>query len=780
MTPGYRPNRLVLSHRARKELRTLGPVDAAICLRLLQRLAEGRLDTGIKALQGQKGYLRARLGPMRLIWAWQARSSDAGTIRILRVARRHEGTYGPVFEGTIPDEALFDIPDPQEDPAIELAQQALGLAYRWDPELQAELQQFLRFDYVRSPELRPEQDNVFRQWLALPSPEPLYLQSAPGTGKTTCALHWAEAAVEELSWRVELLVPQALLADLAELPMVQRLCQPGGVGGLQMRTWREWLAETGQRAFAHIRLANRAEELAALTRARATALSSNELQRMALPSVEYRDVLLLQGHILSDVSERDASARALDAERLASLTKLQKFWTREIGPQAAPSGLYSRLDMAKHLRREMAAVPAPPRRGKALLIIVDEAQELLNEERLALEELVAHWDCADYPVRLMLLGDLNQRLDPTGFRWPMRKTPGLAYNFRNSQQVAALTLACYELADAASSGSRKLPPAAHIHPDCEEMGAVFYHVLPDGTDLPELSDWLSQTTQRIDARRQVLIHGSTALIEDQAEGAYLRTLTFEQAKGREFNACVFTNLFAGEQTPAERFFAWYTMLSRPRVALLVALTPSDMRQLDELAQRFQQPNPITTLAQHLASGDDVVREFLRVYRNDIDLRQSSAELRAALAALARDGRLDEDDFRRVWMLGGWDEASLHELTAAWRTQPEAAWAAVSAVAGTDTEAQVQRAVLLEAAGASWAAFGELKALNNFADLPWATGWVQRLADNLERENLPMYAQAVRHWAGDRSRALPAGLQPGQNPMDVIYRRLVNLTTRVHT
>lgn len=767
------PVRIVLTHRARQESQRLGAEGFRSYERILRNMAQGRLDS--RALAGHDGYFRARHDKVRVIWAWQPREAGVNVIRVVKVARRDKAYQQGLVDGWVVEEVVFGPVDATEDPPVDMTARAPGLAYRWDPERQADIRQFLRFDYIRSPELQPEQERVFLDWLPR-CDKPLYLQSAPGTGKTTCAIHWAETAVEGLGWHVELVAPAGLLSDLRELPLVQALESragegEGGTSGLRLMDWRTWLRETWGRAFPELELASREQEREALQRAVERARWSAQLKHGELAAPDDRDVVMFQGHVLDTVSRRDPSGLAVQAERLASLGKLREYWPRAL------DGRVCRHDAAGCLLETAASVPAPARPGAAYLLVVDEAQELLNVERLALEALFEAWRAAGHAVHLMLLGDLNQRLAPSGFTWPMGNPPGLLHNFRNSRRVAEVSRACYDLARAATRGARALPPSAHLHADCEEEGAVLYHVLKDDAAAADVPAWLGEAARRIDARRHVLIHNDRTRVAGPAEATYVRTLSYDAAKGREFNACIFLELFASGQSNAEQFFAWYTMLSRPRVAMLVVLTPAELAALDRMAADLEHPNPITFRGQSLPTLEDIERQFLRVFRNDVDLRAKGEELRAGVIALAQDGRLDEDEFRLAWDRRAWDAEGMRVLVDAWRgaspAHADALRRALAAVEPVDAPARVLRAACLEAIGASWEAFCELRALDDARTLAVTEGWFARLADQLAAAGLPLYAASIRRWSGEDVPAvtLPTFVAPGEDPVGAVLARL---------
>ncbi|MEL6462983.1 MAG: hypothetical protein AAFQ91_33010, partial [Cyanobacteria bacterium J06621_15] len=225
------------------------------------------------------------------------------------------------------------------------------------------------------------------------------------------------------------------------------------------------------------------------------------------------------------------------------------------------------------------------------LVIVDEAQDLMLCELQALITVCREWNREQNLTNLWLLGDLNQRIQPTDFNWgqlQLGKTKSLARNYRNSRNILEFANQFRNLAENINKKFRgqHLPSSTNSE-DAFEIGEQVRVLKCDSTD--DALMFLQQLALECESgeNKRYLLHdlaNSIKVITNQKldiDNDNLIVLNAEDAKGREFEACVACGLFTGDNEPSlEEAFQWYTLLTRARSRLLIVITPEELNRLN--------------------------------------------------------------------------------------------------------------------------------------------------------------------------------------------------------
>lgn len=272
----------------------------------------------------------------------------------------------------------------------------------------------------------------------------------------------------------------------------------------------------------------------------------------------------------SALAEQDAHLRAAMAEL-------------EGGVREAVESLKAEHKVLLRWERARMAVAklAEARPGRGLLILVDEAQDLIPAQWQALAHGAYRRRAKDI-TRLALLGDENQRITPTAFAWTDVKgfvgglhpdlsegigveTTELPGSFRIPRAVAHVA---NPLVDGRLGTGKRL--AAVVDPTTiAEEGVVEIVVVADPH--AALAEAAAEVASGNDDPDALLI----VLTEEEFEGGgIVDSVNVVQAKGIEWNAVVVAGLFTGSADFDGRARA-YTRLTRARQRVVLLVSAAD-------------------------------------------------------------------------------------------------------------------------------------------------------------------------------------------------------------
>lgn len=545
---------------------------------ILRSLSLGEI-TDTKSLRGYEKLLRTRQGDWRVIWF----KEDADNIVVIKAGLR-DRVYDGEFErrDCRNPEIIQELLNPQQTKLTEHP------AYRWNHEIEFDWYKFIFNSYHYSPVRTNYQkellDKLFQPFSTYRysadsqdlSNKTCIIQSAPGTGKTVCATLLACEIHRQREWNIVLIVPDALKKDIAKYSEIQQALIKDN---FWLVNFQEWLCKANSQ-FENC-LASPDEELKALREA----ANRIHLRCSDTQEISYRDVLLYQSFVLDkDNQNEDRNAiYQVNKKRIKNLKRIQhQKWLNEL------NGKKSRIDAVRELKNN---IPSLPFDNPDTLVIVDEAQDFMLCELQALIATCKEWNRQSNLTHLWLLGDLNQRIQPTDFNWGklhLKETISLKRNYRNSRYILEFANQFWKLAkDINNEVNAKHLPSAAKPEDAFEVGEKVRILKCDSTD--DALMFLQQF-----ARQDVSVENKRYLLHDLANTVKvisnnnldinddnLVILNAEDAKGREFEACVACGLFAGNGKPSiEEAFQWYTLLTRARSRLLIVVTPEELNRLD--------------------------------------------------------------------------------------------------------------------------------------------------------------------------------------------------------
>lgn len=251
----------------------------------------------------------------------------------------------------------------------------------------------------------------------------------------------------------------------------------------------------------------------------------------------------------------------------------------------------------------------------------------------------------------MLLGNLNQRIQPTDFDWGqlhLRQPISLRRNYRNSRHILEFANQFWNLAQNISKhvGGRHLPEPASEEDAFEVGESVRLLECASNHEAQQFLQQLAQESEREEDRRYLLHYLANAVkvVSPNLDTSYnnLVILNAEQAKGREFEACVAFRLFDGTGEPSlEESFQWYTLLTRARSRLLVVVTLEELNRLNrhnyfENCDRIDAQTAISWITE-LAS--------------DVDLTQMTGDVQQLLLNRCETGYLYWDTYLALELAG---------------------------------------------------------------------------------------------------------------------------------
>jgi mRNA-degrading endonuclease RelE of RelBE toxin-antitoxin system len=729
-------------------------------VQVLTDLSQGRWgDT--KRLQGYQDLWRTRRGDIRVVWTRK-------NYEILVIAA-----------GLRPD-VYKKIPiDVNPEGAITLAE-LMGIeptrvehlpTYQFDHKRVTSWYEFVYGGYLYSPLLTPEQQAISKQLItaAPPNHTPInsfLLQSAPGTGKTVCAALIACELFSKQGWNVALIVPEALLSDLKNFTEIKSTLQEPEFNSQDQRphfflgTFKQWLQQGEPNIYAQI--ATDKEELTAL---------QQELRRLHLidppDEIPYRDLVLFRAFVINEDNLGNLNNNRTYIENQNAIDRVGEVnithWKQRLGDQTT---------WLEGLQQITETIPPPE--GIRTLLIFDEAQDYLMAEIEAIKKMLLRWHQHNHSHVLWLLGDMNQRIQPTGFDWgqlQLNITHSLTYNYRNTQRILEFANIFHSFAQAANlqNQGRWLPDPSDPK-NCFEEGEPVRILECNSPE--ELSQVLSGLSKRVrytsnqdnrDNRsvlqelssRVKLIHQDIASEDQNLPG--IDYLNVTQAKGREFDACVAFSVFQGQgKLSMEEASNLYTIFTRPRYRLLIITTTDKIERIGRThfnqCQFFNFSNADQPLAwiTEFANGEQVFQDPDRI-SNLIYERLRSQPLRIywdTYAAL-RAARVDNQtvlgieqkaiEFLRASQK---DEIILQELTELRELEQQqfsTFWSPIDIFP--------LKCLLLRALGRYWDAVEEISQLQESNPQEYRSV-VERIANELEQQGLIYEGARVRMRIGE--------------------------------
>ncbi|MCJ8281919.1 MAG: DEAD/DEAH box helicase family protein, partial [Rivularia sp. ALOHA_DT_140] len=421
--------RIKIIRAALREIQKLSYLECEQVYEILRNLSQERdTDTILLEKYSKLRLLRTRKGKVRVIW----KKDDDNDIVIIKAGYRDDVYQEDLTERDFDNQELITESELFAASQLEEIECSENPAYSWNPQKNSEWYKYFYGDYRYSPVLTSYQRNQLEGLLTKLSSsywnrdnhgfsdKASIIQSAPGTGKTVCATLLACEIHRQQEWNIILIVPHGLRQDVAEYLEVKQVLQKNN---FWLVTFRELLGRLNPEFKDKIALPE--VELASFIKA------ANHINRN-LSHISYRDVLLYQSFILdkeNNNQEKNAIFK-VNQKRIEDLQRINpEKWLQELKPKK------SRFEIATELKNN---IPELPFDNPYTLIIVDEAQDLMLCELQALIKTYEEWNKQQNLTNLWLLGDLNQRIQPTDFNWGQLKIGepiSLERNYRNSRYI---------------------------------------------------------------------------------------------------------------------------------------------------------------------------------------------------------------------------------------------------------------------------------------------------------------------------------------------------------
>ncbi len=725
-----------------REIQKLPPTAFVRVYEILDRLSQGDF-TNTRFLEGYNELRLRRTRKYRVRVIWQ--EEDNENIVVIKAGWR-SSVYDGAFESRdrANSQTIAELVNPQGKALAE------NPAYRWNHEQDTDWYKFVYGSYRYSPVLTAYQNDVLAEPLSIlrsaffssasVSHYPkatadtfedhacIVVQSAPGTGKTVCATLFACNIQRERGWNTMLIVPEALRRDISEYAEVKQVINHEN---FWLGSFAEWIGKIYPDF--NDCLASPQQELEALQ------VATKFLRRT---DVSTADVLLYQAFVLDEENRHQSKnvMYTVNAQRIGKLLNInKKHWYKALACRLC------RLDAANHLKNK---IPQPPSNAECSILIIDEAQDFLLSELQAIIAVCKSWLAKGHKTYLLLLGDLNQRIMPTDFNWSqlhIKHIIQLQRNYRNSRQILEFAQQFWDIAQKIASQNKcKQLPAPAKPDDAFEVGESVR--LLEFTSPVEAREFLVKLEREYgqEETRRYLLHDLANAIKvlsnnllDSFEN--IVALNAEQAKGREFEACVAFCLFEGTGKPSlEESLQWYTLLTRARSRLLMVVTTAEIKRLN-------------------AHGHDYFKNCDRIdaktainwiteVASDMDISHINDDIQQRLLKRCETGYLYWDTYLAL-QLAGVEGMELYK----WKKE---AMNLLSNHSPVDLNIELQRTsnislrcLLLRTMELSWQAVAEASQLKN-RDFPEYQRLLKNIARDLEVKGLVYEAGRVRAYFGE--------------------------------
>lgn len=458
-------------------------------------------------------------------------------------------------------------------------------------------------DIAAEPLLSADQHDLFRAMLPFPKDwgagdaVVILGKGPPGSGKTILAIQAAQDAVDSGRYSVLVLVPSPRLRRVFE----QELRRVGiaadnflaGNGAVSVLETQRFLA-----AHAGVALVGNERE-AALDRWWDDLLGATFLRPWAAKHPEVRSLRFrrLLDAALEDSAGLGANPKdGLDAHDLPLYRLILEFtehekWMESARSDRAAAGFKLRSEIAQ---AALASLVADTAASGNLLVLVDEAQDLIPAECSALLNWCVARRRREPSTRFAFFGDENQRVSPTSFSWKELRayaaaafgTPAapvteieLPGSFRLSSKVALLANGLF---DEHVTEKRKVKEVAKATPELlPDHGVVEIVVIPEPRQ--SVAKLLSALEgEGTEGTRLQLIALEPPLLPPPADGAAesrLDILEPRLAKGLEFPNLTVVEPLGGSshRLSYDRVTVAYTALTRAMDRLLCIISPDEWK-----------------------------------------------------------------------------------------------------------------------------------------------------------------------------------------------------------
>lgn len=239
---------------------------------------------------------------------------------------------------------------------------------------------------------------------------------------------------------------------------------------------------------------------------------------------------------------------------------------------------------------------------KNLLIVVDEAQDLLKEELILVCDHAQKLRTNGINVNVRFFGDLCQRLYPTGYMWEQVRNLGgnikyLDVNYRNSSEILKITNQLLHLQSKyiSSTDTKNFsniqykgtfegpPPRALVVEDFQE--AIKFLDYANNKILPSK---VENSILKAIAQYLPVLSTSEKPLQGflYAKFHNLLMLDITRAKGMEFFGNIIFCPFLGKDINSQNFMEWYTIFSRTEERLLIIVTRDEMELMEKHGLSF--------------------------------------------------------------------------------------------------------------------------------------------------------------------------------------------------
>lgn len=705
---------------ALRDLQKLSHDDFSKAQIVLKRLSQNDLgDT--KSLEGFTGLLRTRSGNLRVVW-----QRDRQDIIVIKVGDRRD-----VYRDSLESRKVYNSPHLNlvDRPSKTLDSEAIKVTntpqYQWHFQGEERWYQFVYGGYRYSPILTSEQEKVYEYLLNnltayQNNHSTLLVQSAPGTGKTVCAALLASRLYQE-GCEVVFIVPKKLVEDVKKYTEIKAQIDRAG---FWLGTFYDWLYKN----LGSAKIASPQQELEALRNA-ARRIPNNYKQKLG--NIRMYDVLLYQAFVLDKTPNNQAKDTFLhaDYERIELLKNIKVEWW-----ESALDGHLCRFAAANTL---LDKLPQHSTSRSQTVFIIDEAQDLLLAELTTLFHVSKFWRELGHKTTNLILGDLNQRIQPTGFHWDKLKLGReicLTYNYRNSQQILEFANQFLEIAK--TYGGKRLPAPGAAELGVEVGEPVRLLEVPDRTAANEFLKKLFRQTSEPEKKRYLLrdLANAVKVISPQVRtgSENLIVLDVESVKGKEFDACIAFNLFAGTGKPSlAESFQWYTTLTRARSRLLIVATSEE---IDRVGRQY--------FANCMAIAPATAIVWITEVSSDLEIGQIPDDIQKLLLKRCESGCLYWDTYAALDLAGvtgnnlyAWEKQAIARLQSHSIQHLESELAKSPYIS--------LKCLLLRAMNCSWKAASLAKEIKETEPERYAA-IIECTAKDLEAKNMPYEAARIRY------------------------------------
>jgi len=542
----------------------------------------------LKSGKNDKLYRERILGTCRIVFTFE-KTDEEKIVKILRI-RNRKNVYRGIQENdksvgsrgreaeVVKDELITEDEDTEDDRDLESYEEEVE--YYCPIYIDEEVwNKYIFNSYLQYPRLASEQKAIIEEYA---NKKFVFIQGGPGTGKTIMAVYMAKLWLEDDNTLVYFIAPRGLIDDVKKYDDIKKICDQDKP--LNLLTMPKFINKYRSCEFLKYNIASLSKVIEAIKK------------QYNFSTVDERVGKIFIGYVLDDESGEQVKDICYkeNEELINKLNKKEK--KNGVNKYLKNKKLITIVEAAQQVKKKSFN---QNEEYKKINIIIDEVQDLTLIELSTIRKLIERWEKKGKVVKCWLLGDLNQRIMPSGFNWDLAKANIFEYNervielnknYRNTKIIQKFANNIFDLRpQPRDTRLRPIPPEAE---KCIFRGDKIRAIVLENEKETKkvvdriISKYSNSENEETYYLRERLARSIKIIYNNKKIGIRDRSnvilLNGKNAKGREFTSCIIYFIINNNNGEIDynEITNWYTIITRARLRLTVIMTRKEKEILE--------------------------------------------------------------------------------------------------------------------------------------------------------------------------------------------------------